>query len=177
MEILFLGHSLVEYFDWQRRFPAHRVRNLGVAGETTGGLLARIDGIAVEFPEADVVLVMTGTNDVLMEDRSFLEVYRLVAHRLREHYPGVRIVLHAILPANPEWVRPEVIERANREIEGIARGTGAEFFDLAGRFMDGEGKVRLELLTEDGVHLSEEGYRVRSEALEEYLDDPPGSFA
>jgi lysophospholipase L1-like esterase len=176
MDILFLGHSMVEYFDWQRRFPDHRVRNLGVAGETTGGLLARVDGIVADFPEADAVLVMTGTNDVLMEDRTFLRVYLLLAEKLRESYPGVRIVFHAIPPANPEWVRPAVIEGANREIGNIARETGTEFFDLTGRFLDGQGGVRLDLLLEDGVHLSDEGYRVWSEALEELLDDPPGTF-
>ena len=177
MEILFLGHSLVEYFDWQRRFPGHRVRNFGVAGETTGGLLARVDGIAADCPGADAVLVMTGTNDVLMEDPSFTEVYLLLAEKLRESYPGVRIVLHAILPANPEWVRPAVIRGANREIEQIARVTGTEFFDLTGRFLDDRGGVRLELLLEDGVHLSDEGYRAWSDALEKLLDDPPGSFS
>jgi len=32
--ILFIGDSLTEFFDWQKRFPGHKVVNLGSAGET-----------------------------------------------------------------------------------------------------------------------------------------------
>ncbi|HDH01537.1 MAG TPA: GDSL family lipase, partial [Nitrospirae bacterium] len=51
-DILFLGHSLIEFFDWQTRFPDHRVASLGVAGETVEGLLSRLDGIIKEYPYA-----------------------------------------------------------------------------------------------------------------------------
>jgi lysophospholipase L1-like esterase len=169
LEILFLGHSLVEYFDWQGRFPDHKVRNLGVAGETTGGLLARTDGILADYPEADALLVMTGTNDVLMGDRAFLSVYRLLADKLRDRCPGVRIVFHSILPAHPEWIDPAVLEEANAGVGKIAGDTGVEFLDLTERFTGAKGDVRLELLLDDGVHLSAEGYGVWSEALEELL--------
>ena len=104
MKILFLGHSLVEYYDWQDRFPGHTVYNLGIAGETTGGLLARAGLVAGEVPDADIVLVMTGTNDDLMGDHSFLEVYALLAEKLRRSSPEARIVLHSVLPAHPEWI-------------------------------------------------------------------------
>jgi lysophospholipase L1-like esterase len=173
VEILFLGHSLVEYFDWQGRFPGHRVHNLGVAGETTGGLLARTGRIVSGYPDADAVLVMTGTNDLLMGDRTFLNVYRLLAEKLRDSYPGIRIVLHGILPAHPEWIDLETVKGVNGKIRKIARDTGTEFFDLTDRFTGEKGEVRLELLLEDGVHLSAEGYRVWSDALEQLLDDQP----
>jgi hypothetical protein len=39
MNILFLGHSLIEFFDWQKRFPDHLAVNLGKAGESVEGLL------------------------------------------------------------------------------------------------------------------------------------------
>jgi lysophospholipase L1-like esterase len=169
MKILFLGHSLVEYFDWQGRFPGHTVYNLGIAGETTGGLLARTGRAAQDYPDVDTVLVMTGTNDVLMGDHSFLDIYRLLAEKLRRSHPEARIVLHSVLPAHPEWIDPSALDGINDEICEIAHEKGAEFFDLTARFLDASGKVRLELLLEDGVHLSAEGYRVWSEALEEFL--------
>ena len=31
MNILFVGDSLIEYLDWQERFPDHTVMNLGAA--------------------------------------------------------------------------------------------------------------------------------------------------
>ena len=41
MDMLFIGHSLVEFFDWQVRFPGHRAANLGVAGESVADIRSR----------------------------------------------------------------------------------------------------------------------------------------
>jgi lysophospholipase L1-like esterase len=170
MKILFLGHSLVEWFDWQGRFPGHEVHNLGVAGETTTGLLRRSDRALSRCPEADAVLVMTGTNDLLMEDRSFLEDYRALAAKLVERCPGARIVLHSILPVHPQWVDSKEIESLNDVIREIAAESGTEFFDLTARFTGSSGEPDLRCLLADGVHLSETGYAVWSRALEELLE-------
>ena len=173
MRVLFLGHSLVEYFDWRGRFPAHDVHNFGVAGETTGGLLARVDRVAAASPAADLVLVMTGTNDVLMGDRSFLDVYRLLGEKLKETWPRAKIVIFSVLPPHPQWIEPAAVAEINGELRTIAEGAGADFFDLTGRFLREDGGVRLELLLDDGVHLSAEGYRVWSEAVEQLLEAGP----
>ena len=169
MRILFLGHSLVEYFDWQRRFPSHEVFNLGVAGETTGELLERTDRVVHSHGDCDAVLVMTGTNDLLGGDRSFLDEYRSLAGKLRSLCPRSRIVLHSILPVDPEWVERAAIDELNIEVARVAEEAGAEFFDLTGPFTGTDGEARRELLLEDGVHLSPEGYRVWSEELEKVL--------
>jgi lysophospholipase L1-like esterase len=169
MQIIFLGHSLVEYFDWQGRFPGHEIFNLGIAGETTGELLERTDRVVRGHENSDAVLVMTGTNDLLGSDRSFVEDYRRLAGKLRALCPASRIVLHSILPVDPEWVGRSEIDGLNIEVAGIAEEAGVEFFDLTGPFTAADGEARRELLLEDGVHLSPEGYRVWSDALGELL--------
>jgi lysophospholipase L1-like esterase len=169
MRILFLGHSLVEYFDWQGRFPGHEVFNLGVAGETTGELLERSDRVVRGRERIDAVLVMTGTNDLLSGDRSFLEDYRELTLKLRGLCRDSRIVLHSILPVDPEWVARPAIDELNIEIAKIADEAGAEFFDLTKPFTAANGEARPELLLEDGVHLSPAGYRVWSGELEKLL--------
>ena len=169
MEILMLGHSLLEYFDWQGRFPVHTVHNLGIAGETTGGLLARVEGIVSDHPAPDAVFVMTGTNDLLMDDRAFLAVYRLLAAKLKKSWPAAKLYIHAILPVHPEWCERALIDEMNREIGKVAAESGTLFFDLSKAFTDPEGDLRRELLLEDGVHLSVEGYGVWSDALGDIL--------
>jgi len=37
-----MGDSLIEFFNWQERFPDREVFNYGIAGETAEGLLARL---------------------------------------------------------------------------------------------------------------------------------------
>jgi lysophospholipase L1-like esterase len=167
MRILLLGHSLIEFGDWGRLLPGHTVTNLGRAGETTAGLLARLDETVRAHPKADAVAVMSGTNDVLAGDDSFLHEYRSVARRLRRAYPGVTILLHPLLPLSPDWVSPEAISRVNAGIARIGAETGVTVFDLTDRFTAPGGLPRGELYDPDGVHLSAAGYRVWAEALTE----------
>ena len=173
MKILLLGHSLIEGGDWARLLHGHAVANLGRSGETTAGLLARLDGEVRAHPKADAVAVMSGTNDILAGDESFLHEYRSVARRLRRAYPGAAILLHALLPLSADWVAPETIARLNDAIARIGAETGVTVVDLTDRFTGRGGLPREELYEPDGVHLSGAGYRVWAEALTEVLGAIP----
>ncbi|GBE36342.1 GDSL-like Lipase/Acylhydrolase [bacterium BMS3Bbin07] len=169
-DILFLGHSLIEFFDWQTRFPGHRVASLGVAGETVEGLLSRLDGIIKEYPYADLVFIMTGTNNVAMEDFDFLDVYREIIEKLSAAYPKAGIYPHSILPIMLEWITGEDIQRANQSIREMTGETRAGFLDIYKLFTDTEGKAVKDYFLEDGVHLSGEGYSVWTGALEKIVN-------
>lgn len=169
MRILLLGHSLIEFGDWERLLPGHIVASLGRAGETTAGLLGRVDAAVRANPEAEVVVVMSGTNDIIAGDDSFLREYRAVARRLRVAYPRAAILLHALLPLSPDWVSPELIARANAGIARIGAEVGITIIDLTDRFTEPGGQPRAELFDQDGVHLSAAGYRVWASALTEVL--------
>lgn len=169
MRILLLGHSLIEFGDWGRLLSGHTVTSLGRAGETTAGLLVRLDDVTRAHTQADAVAVMSGTNDILAGDDSFLHQYRSVARRLRRAYPRAAIVLHAILPLSPDWVSPEMIAEVNAGIASIGAQAGVTVLDLTDRFTGRGGLPRGELYEPDGVHLSAAGYRVWADALTEVL--------
>lgn len=59
---------MTEFFDWQQRFPEHRVMNLGIAGETVDGLLGRMDRVLLALHDPDLIFVMSGINNIAMED-------------------------------------------------------------------------------------------------------------
>ena len=98
MSILFLGHSLIEFFDWQKRFPGHSVVNLGKAGESVEGLLFRLDGIIKAYTEAELIFIMTGINNIAMEDFDFFDSYRGIISKLSAAYPNARVFVHSLLP-------------------------------------------------------------------------------
>jgi len=171
MNILFIGHSLIEFFNWQERFPEHRVINLGVAGETVKGLLSRTERIINDFPSVDMIFLMTGLNDVAMEDVNFLEAYREIINRLKRAYPEAKIYIHSLLPTLVEFITDELIKRVNESIKELAINTGVEYMDIYNLFVDTEGKPIREYLLDDGVHLSNKGYTVWSNVVEGKIKD------
>ena len=177
MNILLLGHSLIEFFDWQNRFPGHNVANLGVAGESVEGLLFRIDGIIKAYPEVDLIFIMTGINNIAMEDFDFLDSYRDIILRLSAAYPKARVFIHSLFPVMVDFIDNKSILNANDRIKALAGTTGVEFMDLHNLFIDNQGRPVKDYFLDDGVHLSDKGYDVWSEALEEIINGHvPSSF-
>ncbi len=162
-ELLFLGDSLIEYFDWAERFPHRRVRNLGVSGEPVEGLLERIDVVTSEYPEA-AAFIMTGINDIAMDQSGFIGEYRKIILKLREAYPaGLRIHIHTLLPTLLHWIDPAEIRRVNSLIAKLSEETGVRLIDMHDLFLE---RGLHDLLAADGIHLSGRGYELWASVLE-----------
>ena len=170
MYILFAGHSLIEFFDWQERFPDHRVANLGVGGESVEGLLARIPEITERHPVAHLIFIMTGINNIAMEDFNFFDSYKRILEKLLAAYPEIKIFINSLLPTTVEFIPDESIRKVNASLKELARDTGVEFLDIYSLFIDAEGRAVKDYLLDDGVHLSDKGYAVWSGALEKIID-------
>ncbi len=170
LNILFLGHSLIEFFDWQKRFPGHTVRNLGVAGESVEGLLSRLDRIIKTYPEADLIFIMTGINNIAMEDFDFLDSYRQIIAKLSVAYPEAKMFIHSLLPVLVDFISNDSILNVNDAIKTLAIGMRVEFVDVQKHFIDNRGNPNKDYLLDDGVHLSDEGYNVWSGILEEIIN-------
>jgi lysophospholipase L1-like esterase len=170
MDILFIGHSLIEFFDWQGRFPDHRVANLGVAGESVEGLLSRTDVITAKHSSADCIFIMTGLNNIAMEDFSFLASYREIIEKLSAAYPSALIYVHSIFPVIFEFISNESIREINSSLKDVSADMGVQYLDFYGLFIDETGHPLRELLLDDGVHLSNKGYAVWSDRLERLIN-------
>ena len=170
MDILFIGHSLIEFFDWQERFPAHRVVNLGVAGESVEGLLSRVERIIKGYPTAHLIFIMSGINNIAMGDFDFFDSYKKIIERLSTAYPEARIFINSLLPTLTDFISNESIKDVNKSLKELAKNTGAGFLDIYRLFIDADSKTKKDYLLDDGVHLSNKGYAVWAHALEEIIN-------
>jgi lysophospholipase L1-like esterase len=169
-KILLLGDSLTEFFDWQGRFPNHEVRNFGIAGETVQGLRSRLARVIGMYPEADLVFLMTGINNIAMEDRAFLGPYREVVAALIKRYGRDRTFVQSLLPVLLDWVPLSAIEGLNDSLHSIARDEGAAYLDIYSHFVDAKGRPIAAYLLDDGVHVSRRGYAVWSALLASLIE-------
>ncbi len=170
MNILLIGDSLVEYFDWQERFPDHNIVNLGVAGESVEGLLSRTAHIKDNCPEADIIFIMSGINNVAMGDLDFAGPYRIILEKLAGFYPDAGIYVHSLLPVRVDFISDDSIRSINSILRTMAHETGAAYLDIYSRFVDTQGRPIREYLMDDGVHLSAQGYIVWSNLLEGIIE-------
>ncbi len=169
-KLLFIGDSLIEFFDWQGHFLSHSVINLGRAGETVEELLSRLQRIITDHPSLDMIFIMTGINNLAMEDLDFLNSYRKILEVLVAAYPHAGLFAHSLLPTLLPWISNASIEEVNRLLAQTAKDNGVNYIDLYQRFIDEKGVVMKDYLQSDGIHLSEKGYAVWTEIVEEIIE-------
>jgi lysophospholipase L1-like esterase len=168
--LVFIGDSLTEWFDWQKRFPKHQVINLGISGEPIEGLLARREHIHALIDSPDYIFLMTGINNLANEQYDIIGPYREIVRNLSTWYKKSRIVIQSILPVTLTWIDNNAIKDANYHLEKIARDHHAEYLDVYGLFVHTQGSPKSEYLQEDGVHLSNKGYEVWANEVERFLE-------
>ncbi len=168
--LVFIGDSLTEWFDWQRRFPDYTVTNLGISGEPVEGLLARRDLIRAQIDDPDYIFLMTGINNIAMESYFITDDYRELVRNFTTWYKKSKVVVQSILPVSLEWVSLNVIVDTNRKLADIAREHSADYLDIYSLFVDKKGSPITDYLQDDGVHLSSKGYKVWADAVERFLN-------
>jgi len=160
--LLFLGDSLIEFFDWSARFPEHDVYNLGISGETVDGLHSRLSSIFRKVKDPDMVFIMTGINSMAMGDEGIAETYRKIVQEIRQAYPSAKVIVQSLLPVLFPFIANEDIQHMNARLKQMAVDEKVLYLDIHARFLDEKGKPMAALLQDDGVHVSEKGYRVWS---------------
>ena len=142
------------------------IYNFGSAGETAEGLYARLPGIISSIASPGLIMIMTGTNNIAMEDYGFLLTYEKIIGLLQKNYPRATIVMTSLLPIELFFLG-DAVPRVNRRLQDIARLHNIFFLDLYPLFLGEDSKAVTAYYEADGVHLSEEGYDVWVRALEE----------
>lgn len=168
-KLLFIGDSLTEWFDWDRRFPAYDVVNLGISGETVEEMLDRRGLIRERAGNPDIVFLMTGINNILQGHTAFLGAYAEIVRNFSTWWKGSAIVVQSLLPVDYSWISNDTIRDLNRQLPAIAKEQRAEYLDVYDAFVDKEGKPNPGYLSDDGVHLADKGYEAWAKVIEEYL--------
>jgi lysophospholipase L1-like esterase len=167
--LIFLGDSLTQWFDWEGRFPGHRVMNLGISGETVEGLLARRERIHAAVERPDFIFLMTGINNIANGQHDILAPYQELVRNLTTWYKKSKIVIQSILPVGLTWVSNDVIKDTNHHLREIAREYDVGYLDVYGLFVDAQGNPKSGYLTDDGVHLAGKGYKAWADEVERFL--------
>jgi lysophospholipase L1-like esterase len=121
--LVFLGDSITQGFDARNLFPGVKLVNRGISGDTTRGVLYRLQEDVLALNPSGVVLLI-GTND--LEDQAEPEVaaenLRLIIAQLKQHSATMPVVLCRVFPSSASKKRPmEKIVKLNALYDAIAR--------------------------------------------------------
>jgi lysophospholipase L1-like esterase len=141
-----------------------RTRNRGIGGDTSDGVLRRLEQVTRAQPAK--VFLMIGTNDLYRgtsEDEIVANIEEIL-DRLKQESPDTEVYLESVLPRAVSYRAR--IEALNARLAEVAGEQGAAWADLYPSFLDPEsGAIRPEL-SNDEVHLLGPGYALWKEQIE-----------
>ena len=167
--LLMLGDSLVEWGDWQELLPTIRVINRGVAGEHVEELAARLTAEIETAPDPDHILIMAGTNNLLMGNRFFPAIFRSMLPRLSSLCPDAVITLNSLMPMSLPGLSVEIAE-INKELLDVADQSDCLFLDMVPPYTEQCLPITRPCFLPDGVHISTLGYQVWANEIRQHLE-------
>ena len=155
-----LGDSLVEWGDWPELLPGIQVINRGVAGEHVEELAARLGSEMETAGTPDHILIMAGTNNLLMGNLFFPAIFSSMLPRISALCPDSTITVNSIMPMSLPGLSPETLKETNRTLQGVAKQCNYLFLDMTQPFTEQCLPITRPCFLADGVHLSTLGYQV-----------------
>lgn len=177
-EVVFLGNSITYWGQWSSYFSTKKIKNRGIPGDITFGVLARLDEVIEAKPSK--VFIMIGVNDLArgIPDTVIIENYRRIINRIKKGSPFTSIYFQTMLPTNyhfnklnSHYHKEKSIQLINGALAGMSKAMKVTLVNLYPEFSDSENQLKKEY-TWDGVHLTMLGYKKWVEILikEKYLN-------
>lgn len=169
--VLFVGSSSIRLWNLERSFPGRGFINRGFGGSEIADSNHFADRLILKH-EPKVVVLYAGDNDLakMKSPEQVAEDFATFAKAIHARLPKTRILYIAIKPSIRRWNLIDNVRSANAKIAAqCAADDRLEFVDIAAPMLNDEGMPRPELFVKDGLHLSEEGYKLWTELVGQAL--------
>lgn len=158
-DIVFIGNSITEQGgNWGQRFNNPKVKNRGIAGDVTAGVLNRLAEIYYYKPKK--VFIKIGINDLFHNELSSEYVannIKLIVDKIHLESPNTKIYVQTLLPTANDTSLKAKIAATNTILKAMPPADYLKIIDLHSRFSDANDLI-ISSYTNDGLHLTELGY-------------------
>lgn len=177
-ETIFLGNSITDIGEWSDFFQTIKVKNRGISGDITLGVLARLDNVLITKPAK--IFLMIGINDIANNnpDSIILQNYRIIVSKIQQKSPETKLFIQSILPTNNQFTqfarhqnKTEHILFINMQLKALCQEKEITYIDVFSSLADAENNLKT-TYTNDGLHLLATGYKVWIEILKPYINEP-----
>ena len=172
-EIIFLGDSFIDFAEWSELFNNPKIKNRGIAGDRTDGVLLRLNDIVSSSPAK--IFIMIGYND-LSKGRAISDIiqnFKKIIKNIRTDSPQTEIYIHSLLPVNNDVYRGKVDNRdiinLNHQLAQLCERQNVVFIDLFSSFCGDDNQLLEEFASNDGLHLNGKAYLKWRSMIEKFV--------
>jgi lysophospholipase L1-like esterase len=174
-EIIFLGDSITDGCNWSELFSRIQIKNRGISGDTTQGVLDRLDEVLSSRPAK--IFLMIGINDLGrgLSETAILANIKSLLKDIRQKSPETEVFIQSVLPVNDRFsVFPSYMDKTarvlsvNKVLRRMAEDYGFRYIDLFSALSDGNNRLS-DKYTNDGLHLNGAGYACWKKTIEKLI--------
>ena len=182
IDVLFMGDSITDF--WRnadgafagkpvldKYFGHLKIANFGIAGDTTQGVLFRLQNGEGKGFNPKLVMLMIGTNNTMQNTApEIAEGIGAVILELQKDFPEAKILLLAVFPRDkPGSPVRRTLDEINNKISKLDDGKKVFYLDIGSRFLDEEGYIPQDVMS-DALHPSGKGYEIWAEAVKDHIE-------
>jgi lysophospholipase L1-like esterase len=157
---------------FDKYFGSWKVANFGIAGDTTQGVLWRLQNGEGQGYSPKAIMLMIGTNNFGGRNGSgntpqeVAEGNAAVVAELRKDFPDAKILLLGIFPRGASATDPlrAKIKAANEIIAKLNDDQHVFYMDIGDKFLAPDGSIPREIMS-DSLHPTTKGYEIWAQAV------------
>ena len=177
-ELLLVGDSITDF--WRnaegpfagkpvldKYFGQWKIANFGIAGDTTQGVLYRLQNGEGKGIKPRAIMMMIGTNNTARNTPAEIaEGIGAIVMELQKDFPDAKILLLGVFPRGRTAADPlrANIAQINTIISRLNDGTRVHYLDIGAKFLDASGTIPPDVMS-DALHPSTKGYEIWAEAV------------
>ena len=180
-EVLFMGDSITDFWRnetgnyagkqvMDKYFGTWKIANFGIAGDTTQGVLFRLQNGEGQGFSPKAIMLMIGTNNTGRNTAAEIaEGVGAIVLEMQKDFPKAQILLLGIFPRSTakDPVRATLAE-INKIISKLDDGDRIHYLDIGAKFLDADGNISKDVMS-DALHPTAKGYEIWAEAVKEPL--------
>jgi len=190
IDLLFDGDSITDFW-WETRpqtnkvgrpvfdkyFGNLKVANFAISGDTTQGVLWRLQNGEGQGFSPKAIMLMIGTNNASNGRNTAPEIadgVSAIVSEMRKDFPDARILLLAIFPrSTPDSLERKINTAANALIAKLDDHEHIFFYDIGAKFLDANGIIQPDIMADmtngqpTPLHPTTKGYEIWAEAVKD----------
>ena len=176
IDLLFVGDSITDWWRneqrgglavWNQYFAPLKAANFGIAGDTTQGVLWRMQNGELDGFQAKLIVLMLGTNNINRNGNADIAAGdRAIVNEFLKRQPTAKVLILGVFPrgAAPDNPFRASIREINGHLKTMADDQRVFFLDIGDKFLTPDGTLTPEVFP-DGLHPNELGYRIWANAI------------